>query len=102
MTPLGRNHYRVEETSLSEMPVFYHDIIEATWHLDRRLRFRRIVEKSGLRVFRFVLSCEIVSSDLYRAFLQRVAEHGGYSESIFGGILIVHLPRGSACRPKAR
>ena len=101
LTPLGRGHYRVEETALSETPVFYHDTIEAVWRLGLGLRFRRVVEKSGLRVYRFLCSQEMMGSEALRIFQERVLEHGGYWEGICGGILIIHLPRGSACKPKS-
>jgi hypothetical protein len=101
ITPLGHNLYRMEETALSEEPIFYHDTIEASWSLGRGLCFRRVVEKSGLRVFRFLLSKEVIEANAFQVFLQRVSAHDGHWEQIFGGILIVHLPRGSACQPKS-
>ena len=101
MTPLGGNLYRLEESSLAEVGAFYHDVVEAKSRLGRDLRFSRVVERSGLRVFRFLLSQELAASEPFAAFLRRVEAHGGFWEQVFGGIVLIHLPRGSACRPKS-
>jgi len=101
LTPLGHNQFRLEETSFTELGLFYHDIIEAEPKDGKEVRFVRRVERSGLRVFQFLLSKRLTESEVFAAFLQRVEAHGGYWEQIFGGILLVHLPRGSACRPKS-
>jgi len=101
LTPLGRNQFKLEATAFAEKGLFYHDIIEAKISLGKGLRFVRLVERSGLRVFRFLLSEVLTDSEVFKVFLQRVEAHGGYWEQFFGGILLVHLSRGSACRPKS-
>ena len=101
LTPIGKNQYRLGESSISEEGIFYHDVIEARFRFGKGLSLMRVIERSGLRVFRFVLPMEVIGSELLTAFLQRVKVHNGYWELIFGGCLLVHLPRGSACRPKS-
>ncbi len=99
--PRGKNQYRLEQTSISEVGLFYHDIIEAKFRFGKGLFFLRIVERSGLRVFRFLLPAEVIGSELLPVFLQRVKAHNGHCELLPAGFLLVHLPRGSACRPKS-
>ena len=98
---MDKNRFRLEESAISELGVFYHDIIEARFRLGKGLCFRQVVERSGLRVFRFILPFEMMGSASFAAFCQRVRAHDGYWEQIFGGLLLVHLPRCSACRPKS-
>lgn len=101
LTSLGSNLYRMEVSEvLTETPIYYHDIIEAKGWFGRKRDFQRIAEKSGLRVSCFVLSREIIEAGAFQEFLRRVVAQGGYWESLLGGVLIVHLPRHSACRPR--
>ncbi len=101
MTPLGNGQYRLEETPvLLEEPLFFRDIIQASRHLGRGLNFQQLVEKSGLRVYDFLLPLEVAGSEELQVFLRRIKGDGGHWEVVFGGIVIIHLPPASALDPE--
>ena len=101
MTPLGRNEYRLEETAvLLEETLFFHDVIRAKKWIGRGLQFQRLVNKSGLQVYDFLLSQELAGSEEIQALLRRVTSGGGHWETVFSGILFVYLPADAKMNPE--
>jgi hypothetical protein len=92
LTQVGQNLYRIEETPVLIDSVSYNDIMEADLQSDGSLLFRRVVKKAEIKTFDFVLHKEVVESERFRVFLDRVKESGGRWELIFGGWLLIHLP----------
>lgn len=105
VTPVGGDRYRLEDTPVSsfieEMDVYYSDVIEATRDPGGSLRFRALVARSGLRMTDFIVSRDIIESDEFHTFADAVTAVGGYSERVFGGVLLVYVPDGSPFDPVA-
>lgn len=100
MTPLGGSQYRLEETPVFlEDELSFHDVIRAKRRLRGGLQFQHLVDKSGLRVYEFVLSQEFAVSERLQVLLRRVEDEGGHWERVFGGILFIHLPVDASMKP---
>lgn len=91
VTCLGENLYREEETSvLGEFR--YHDVIEAETQENGALQFLRVVTSSCLKTHSTILDRAFFESPRLTAFLDEVKSVGGNWETIFGGLLMLHLP----------
>jgi hypothetical protein len=89
------NQYRVETSSvLAEPSVFYGDIIEIIPTAQTAAVFQSIVRRSEFKVFDFIISPKIADSPQLQALLESIMQLGGNWERFFGGVLLVHLPRG--------
>jgi hypothetical protein len=91
VTPLGRDLYRLEESSVFG-EVSYHDVIEAQPNTDGTLRFRRLVTPSGLITVSWILAKTLIESPALSPLLGEVIAVGGNWERLLGGCLILHLP----------
>lgn len=105
VTPLGNDRYRVEvdpmgcmiadePRELRKLPL-YGDVIEAKAAGPNTLRFVKVVERSRLRRREYILSQAHIDSPELERVLAKVMGLGGYWERVFGGVLIVYLPKSS-------
>ena len=102
VTELAPGRLRLEETPFAPTePLYAGDVIEVERLLDRTHRFLRVAERSAMRHYSCVVPRSFVESADYRAFGQAVEAAGGSWEGVFGGILHVHVPPGSAFDPEA-
>ena len=93
MTPVGRNQFRLEVTSIGGH-LRYGDTIEVgPPRDDGAVPYRRIVRRSGLRTQCFVLSKKLMESPGMRDFAKQIEALGGHWEGIAGGVLVVYVPR---------
>src|SRR5215510_8072694 len=99
LTRVDHNLYIVGETLVLVDCVSYKDIMEADLQPDGSLIFRRVVKKSEMQTDTFVLPKEVIDSEGFRAFLDRVIEAEGHWEILFGGWVLIHLPSGCKLDP---
>ena len=95
VTPMGPGIYRLEESPLFSEVASFGDVIEAEQDDEGRLYFRRLVSKSGFRVYRWLVSQQIYESKEFADFYDTVMQIGGMWERALGGIVIVHIPADS-------
>ena len=111
VTPLGEGHYRLELSGLAcfhtesarearRLPD-YGDVIEAIATAPDYLRFVRIVRRARMKKLSFLVSQATIDSPRFSRMLARVEELGGHWERIFGGILLLYLPRCTTYDPWA-
>jgi len=112
VTPLGADRYRLEEDpffayvalevesarELARLPR-YRDEFEALTVRHPELRFVKVVKRARLKRFEFLVSQAIVASPQFARVLSRVEDLNGYWERVFGGIVIIYVPRGSGYNP---
>jgi len=109
VTPLGAGTYRLghdpvsclmaeRSRDLRELPN-YGDVIEAVEITEHTLRFVKLVERAPLKRFQFSVSRDLVESPELKTILSRVDSLNGYWERVFGGILIIYLPKDSDYDP---
>jgi len=104
VTPLGDNRYRVEVDVISCMlldrPRDYvplprwGDVVEAREIGPGRVQFVRVVERARMRRFQWVISRALIESPELDRVLSKIMDLGGNWERVFGGVVIVYLPRG--------
>jgi len=91
LTALGKDLYRVEESSFVTAAV-YRDVIKTSDTRDGSLLFIEIVERSPLVTNTWTLRKEVIESQAVQSILRRIMDEGGNWEQVFGGCLIVHAP----------
>ena len=99
LTCVDHNLYSVEETPVLVDCVSYKDIIEADLQPDGSLMFRRVVKKSEMQTYDFVLAKKVIDSEGFTSLLDRITKAGGHWEIIFGGWVLIHLPSESELDP---
>jgi len=90
---LGENRYRLEEAPLLAESVFYGDIVEAEHQSDGSLLFTKVLERSGMRHYDYLLPRSIFESEGIEQLLERIDEAGGHWTQAFGGVFLVSLPK---------
>ena len=110
VTELGTNRYRLEEDpfwgyinvesarELASLPR-YGDEFEALSIGQRGWRFVKVVKRSGLKRVQLMIDEATARSPELEVVLAEVEDLKGYWERIFGGILIVYVPRKSRYDP---
>jgi hypothetical protein len=102
---VGPLRYRLEVTpivaNLEDDPLYGGDVIEAEPLPDGTHRLVRVIERSPMRHFDWIVPRRFVESAEYARFGAAVEAEGGWWESAFGGLLWVHLPTASAFDPQA-
>ena len=110
VTELGANRYRLEvdpfwgyiavESSreLASLPR-YGDEFEALPIGQRGRRFVKVVKRSGLKRFQFLVDEMTARSPELEVVIAEVEDLKGYWERIFGGIVIMYVPRKSKYDP---
>jgi hypothetical protein len=105
VTPLGNGVYRLLSTVFGgpdpDTPLFFGDTIEAMERGPDRLELVRLVARSGLQHWSFTVGTGFLNRPDVRKLLDRVMRAGGNWESVFGGILFIHLPPDSGIDPAA-
>lgn len=95
MTPVAPDKYRIEETPIFNPGIALGDIIRVR-EQEGIAYYVETVQKSGFVRYAWLLSKEAAASQEIRSFTERVTEHEGRWEQIFGGLLVIHLPKHSA------
>jgi len=111
VTPLGADRYRLEEDpfcfayvqvesarELARLPR-YADEFEALTVRHHELRFVKVVKRARLKRFQFLVSPATVASPQFARVLSRVEDLNGYWERVFGGVVIIYVPRNSGYDP---
>lgn len=88
VVPLGNNRYRLEDAPLIEDSVFYSDIIEAHLQEDGSLIFVKVIERSEMRHYDYILPRKTFESGGFDELLGRIVEAGGRWTQVFGGVPI--------------
>jgi hypothetical protein len=92
---VGNGLYRLEDSLISaweDSSVYAGDVIEAEPLPDGTHRLVRVVERSPMRHSFWILPRRYRESSEFDAFLAAVDAAGGRWESVWGGMLWVHLP----------
>ncbi|WP_238649618.1 DUF4265 domain-containing protein [Paenibacillus piscarius] len=95
VTRVAKDTYRIEETPIFNPGIALGDIIRVS-EREGIAYYVETVKKSGLVRYAWLLSKEAAASEEIRSFTKRVTEHGGRWEQIFGGLLVIHLPKYSS------
>jgi|SRR5215510_3788116 len=99
LTRVDHNLYSVEETPVIVDCVSYKDIIEADLQPDGSLMFLRVVKKSEMQTYSFVLAKKVIDSEGFTSLLDRITEAEGHWEILFEGWFLIHLPSGCKLDP---
>lgn len=92
VTRIGENEYRIEETPVFRPDLSLGDIIKVKE--ERGVYYYvETVRKSDYRKMVRLLSREAACSPELDAFKERVLKCGGKWETVFGGVLIIHVPK---------
>lgn len=100
VTPVAQDKYRIEETPIFNPGIALGDIIRVK-EKQGIAYYVETVQKSGYQRYAWLLSKEAAGSQEIQEFKQRVREHEGRCEQIFGGLLVIHLPKHSAVDAEA-
>ncbi|MFD1776184.1 DUF4265 domain-containing protein [Paenibacillus rhizophilus] len=92
VTRIGENEYRIEETPVFRPELSLGDIIKVK---EERgvCHYVETVRKSDYRKVVRLLSREAARSPELAAFRERVLSRNGKWETVFGGVLIIHVPK---------
>lgn len=103
--PVGPRLYRLEDSPIvanqEEDPVHAGDLTEVEPLPDGTHHLVRVVERSPMRHFDWIVPRVFSESEEYARFGAAVEAAGGWWQGAFGGLLWVHLPPGSALDPGA-
>ena len=92
VTPISQGRYRLDVVPVMVESVGFRDVIEAQRVSSGTLRFIRVIQRSDWKIYDFILSESTIESPAFRSILDRIAEHGGHWERIFGGCIYLCLP----------
>jgi hypothetical protein len=92
VTKLDDQLYRLESIPLLSEGAAFGDVIEGECLTDGSLRFRRVVQRSGYRLYSFLLPREERHSNEIRRVLGKVDSAGGHWERVCGEVLLICLP----------
>ena len=93
--------YRLSHSELLlERPLYYGDVVQLEPRPDGAFDFVRRTARASLRRSCFMLTKEQSDAPELEAYLARVTAVGGVWEVWFGGIMLLHLPRGSTFDPR--
>ena len=102
---VGPDTFRLEDTPIwanrEDDPLHAGDVIEARQLPDGARLFVRVVERSPMRHYSWVVPRIFVESPEYRRFGVAVEAAGGQWQGAFGGVLWAHVPPESAFDPNA-
>jgi hypothetical protein len=99
---LGGGRYRITATALT-MPgrIRPGAVVETHIAADGTREFLGMVSHSPLRSASMLLDRTAIDSVELEAFKSRIVAAGGQWEQVFGGIFLIHVPRGSDIDPRA-
>ena len=90
----GPRQWRLLATPIMSEMATYGDVVEGEVNSDGILVVERVVKKSGLIRTCYAPGARFIESEAGRDFLRQVIDSGGRWERLFGGVLILNLPRG--------
>lgn len=94
---LPGSRLRLRETPvLASQAVYLGDIIDTTLLADGSHRFERVLVPAPFNHYSWFISREVAASNQLNSFFEAVKSSGGAWEKIFGGVLHLHIPKGSA------
>lgn len=93
VSPRPDGCFRLEETPAFSEFASYGDTIQADVAQDGLLVCRKVVARSGLRTVRWLVSENFIGSAAWASAKDRLMACGGNWEQLFGGYLILHVPR---------
>jgi len=73
--------------------VFYGDVVEIRRDEKGENRFSKVIARSGMAVKVYVLAETAFESEKLQGSLNRLVDAGGVWERVYGGVLLVHIPR---------
>lgn len=92
VTPMDTDKYRIEETPIFNPGITMGDIIRVKE--DKGIYYyQETVQKSPFKRYAWLLSKEAVNSPEIEALKQRITRGDGKWEQIFGGLLVIHIPK---------
>lgn len=92
VTSVGEDKYRIDETPIFNPGITMGDIIRVREE-DGIYYYQETVQKSPFKRYAWLLSKEAVESSDIVAFKQRILENDGKCEQIFGGLLVINIPK---------
>jgi hypothetical protein len=92
VTPLGEGRFRLEEMPAFAYRISAHDVVTATQDEQGSLRFAEVVEKSGNRTVRFLLSRFPIESEEAQAILAHVTELGCRYNNLKTNVVSIMVP----------
>jgi hypothetical protein len=99
---VGSDQYRLQHSELLlEHPLYFGDVIQLTRRSDGDFDFVKRTARALLRRSCFMLTKDQSRAPELETFLATVTAAGGIWEVWFQGIVLLHLPRGSAFDPRA-
>jgi hypothetical protein len=96
LTSLGGGSYRLEESSFFDDTINLGDVIAAEPMNEGRIQFVSVLRKSSYVTLRWAISKKVAESEGLTRFLEQVGAVGGLWEQAMGGMLILHIPQGTA------
>jgi hypothetical protein len=94
ITKVGQDLYRLEAVPVFVEGAGFRDIVEAEHVGEGKLRVRRVAERSGWRMYYFLVPPWKIDGEAGQALLPRLEELGGHWERVLGGLLLVCIPPG--------
>jgi hypothetical protein len=99
VTRLGNGLYRLDGVAIGSESAAFKDVIEADEVGSGKLRFRRVAQPGGWRVYDHVLPRGWLDSDRGKGYLAELDAKGVHWERVFGGVLFICVPPGLAFDP---
>lgn len=92
VTSVGEDKYRIDETPIFNPGITMGDIIRVKEE-NGIYYYQETVQKSPFKRYAWLLSKEAVESSDIVAFKQWILENDGKCEQIFGGLLVINIPK---------
>ncbi|MCP5425182.1 MAG: DUF4265 domain-containing protein [Gammaproteobacteria bacterium] len=90
---VNEEHYRLDEMPSFAYGVSVHDVVKATNNEQGILQFVELVEKSGNRTVRFLLSRFSIESDEAQTILAYVTEKGCHYSNLQPNVVSILVPQ---------
>jgi hypothetical protein len=94
LTRVGERLYRLDGVPAFAESAAFGDVIEAEPAEEGRLRFVRVAEPGGWRIFDYIVPACKLDGEWAQALYDGLTARGGHWERIFGGLLFVCIPPG--------
>ncbi|AHV97011.1 DUF4265 domain-containing protein [Paenibacillus sabinae] len=92
VTRIGENEYRIEETPVFRPDLSLGDIIKVKEERGVYYYVETVRKSDYVKMVR-LLSREAAQSPVLASFRKQVLKCGGKWETVFGGVLIIHVPK---------
>lgn len=94
-TPVGPNRWRIEESAVCSVRARVGNVIEVEPLPSGELRLVRVVRRSPYRSYRWLLWRALLDSGDFAALCHEVEKAGGLWDRVFGGVLVIDVPKDS-------